>query len=111
MFNVKVNDGFAPMAWQAWVGPTVLYRADGDITKGDVHVLCDFVTRLMDKYSAGVVLVTLLPARDITPRALDSCQCISQSRSIPGTRKEPLTLQHTSEQQDLEARVGSLRVA
>jgi hypothetical protein len=55
MFNIKPDDGFAPMSWQAWVGPAVVYRADGgDLTEGDVYVLWDLVMRLADMYSEGL---------------------------------------------------------
>jgi hypothetical protein len=58
-----------------------------------------------------------VPERDITPEVLDDC--ISEWRSTPGTRREPLMLQHTSELQDpdlhevgdLEAQVDNLSVA
>ena len=95
-FNIQVDNGFAPIAWQAWVGPALAYRADGgDLTEDDVFCLYDCVTRLADRFSEmGKVPKSRFPVE------LDCC--IDQVRLNDFSKRQPLTLQTTAERRAAE---------
>ena len=69
--HIEPAGGMAPMLWQSWIGPVVVYRADGgDLTDDDVSVLADCVSTLIDEYGEGPGAV--VPERDITPQTMDN---------------------------------------
>ena len=97
MFHIHPVSGFAPMSWQSWVGPVVVYRADGgDLTKDDVSVLWDFVSRLIDRYGDGPGAV--VPKRHITPEALDACIATERDNN----RKAAVTLKLSDQGRERE---------
>ena len=63
---IDERSGFAPDEWQAFVGPVVVWRPDGDVSSDDMCLLNDFLSSLLDgPYNDG----TLNPDRDLTPAA------------------------------------------
>lgn len=66
--HIKPTHGYAPVAWALYLGPCIVYRADGrDLTVDDLDSLDSFMKTLLDKYSDRCVA----PERDLTPAALD----------------------------------------
>ena len=50
-FVVDAVNGFAPPAWQAQVGPVVLFRPDGaDLSIKEACCMQDFLDRLLDRF-------------------------------------------------------------
>lgn len=65
-FMIEPKSGFAPPRWQTYVGPTVLFLADGrDLTPDDVSFLNSVFSSVLDDYGDGDVV----PERDFTPAA------------------------------------------
>ena len=64
---IDLRNGFAPPEWLSYVGPVVVWRADGagDVSADDMCLLNDYIDGLLDRYSDGEVS----PERDITPQA------------------------------------------
>lgn len=53
-FMIEPVSGFAPPDWQDYVGPTIMYKADGsNLTEDDVMVLNDCVSTMLDRYADG----------------------------------------------------------
>jgi len=63
---IDEGTGFAPTAWQSYVGPVVVWRPGGaPVTAGDMCVFNDFLSSILDKYAVGRVR----PEKDLTPEA------------------------------------------
>ena len=56
--------GFAPLEWQSYVGPVVVWRPIGAVSTHDMCLLNDFLNIMLDRYSEGDVI----PRRDLTPK-------------------------------------------
>jgi hypothetical protein len=55
-FMIDVESGFAPAEWQAYIGPTLLYRPGGaDFTPYDCALLNDAMSTLLDKFGAETI--------------------------------------------------------
>ena len=79
---IEIRSGFAPDEWQAFVGPVVVWRPDGDVSSDDMCLLNDFLSDLLDgPYSEG----TMNPDRDLTPTAWAR----HRSRSLENARFNP----------------------
>ena len=58
--------GFAPMEWQSFVGPAMVWRASGlPFSADDAYLVHEYLSTLMHKYGSGRVKLH----RDITPAA------------------------------------------
>lgn len=63
---LELRSGFAPMSWQSYVGPAVVWRESGAPFSSDDMILLDqFISDLLERYSEQEVS----PRRDITPSA------------------------------------------
>lgn len=52
--KIEPDSGFAPMQWQQYVGPCLVYRPDGqDFSVDDADIIHDFLGMVLDCYGDG----------------------------------------------------------
>ena len=68
--RINTQNGIAPMTWQSYVGPVVIFRAGGKpFSDLDLEVVWEVITNLIERYGDGPGAVR--PDRDLTPLQLE----------------------------------------
>jgi hypothetical protein len=81
--KIEPCSGFAPMEWQNFVGPCLVYRPDGqDFSVDDADIIHDFLGGVLDGYGDGLDPFTQLNAKNFQRFKRESMKDRSELRDV-----------------------------